>query len=114
MDGIVFMRTKTPTRRIDAATTSGNRAAYFRLYNASDHIEQPVGLHDFLLLISVFELYSFVVRNNCGGGKILCGNRLRGDAFFNNKKEMSNDLKIFREFLEKGDEKKKSSQFIFR
>ena len=77
-------------------------------------ISSSVGLHDFLLLISVFELYSFVVRNNCGGGKILCGNRLRGDAFFNNKKEMSNDLKIFREFLEKGDEKKKSSQFIFR
>lgn len=40
MDGIVFMRTKTPTRRIDAATTSGNRAAHFRLCNASDHIEQ--------------------------------------------------------------------------
>lgn len=55
----------------------------------------------------LFELYSFMVRNNCGGGKILCGNRLRGDAFFDNKKEMSNDLKIFREFLEKGDEKKK-------
>ena len=55
-----------------------------------------------------------MVRNNCGGRKILCGNRLRGDAFFNNEKEMSNDLKIFREFLEKGDEKKKSSQFIFR
>ena len=48
-----------------------------------------------------------MVRNNCGGGKILCGNRLRGDAFFNSKKEMSNDLKIFGEFLEKGDEKKK-------
>ena len=40
MDGIVFMRTKTPTRRIDAATTFGNRAAHFRLCNASDHIEQ--------------------------------------------------------------------------
>ena len=55
-----------------------------------------------------------MVRNNCGGRKILCGNRLGGDAFFNNEKEMPNDLKIFREFLEKGDEKKKSSQFIFR
>ena len=55
-----------------------------------------------------------MVRNNCGGRKILCGNRLSGDAFFNNEKEMSNDLKIFREFLEKGEEKKKSSQFIFR
>ena len=40
MDGVVFMRTKTPTRRIDAPTTSGNRAAYLRLCNASDHIEQ--------------------------------------------------------------------------
>lgn len=40
MDGIVFMRTKTPTRRIDAATTFGNGAAHFRLCNASDHIEQ--------------------------------------------------------------------------
>ena len=40
MDGIVFMTTKTPTRRIDAATTSGNRAAYFRLRNASGHIKQ--------------------------------------------------------------------------
>ena len=48
-----------------------------------------------------------MVRNNCGGRKILCGYRLGGDAFFNNEKEMSNDLKIFREFLEKGDEKKK-------
>lgn len=40
MDGVVFMRTKTPTRRIDAGTTCGNRAAYLRLCNASDHIEQ--------------------------------------------------------------------------
>lgn len=40
MDGVVFMRTKTPTRRIDAPTTSWNRAAYLRLCNASDHIEQ--------------------------------------------------------------------------